>query len=177
MSFYYVLEIGLSMQYLLTRQDLHSGSRSGRAQERGLVAGREYIHLIWDNGGTFAPSLQNDYAPGRWTQQPKPWSGEESATVGIGMRDPPPSGQFKNGTYASSLHAFMPVVYGFALLGEVSKFVAVSSVRFSELQIDATALAVRVAGSIGETVEVSVAFNGAATQHNVTIPSAGFAVL
>ena len=71
----------------------------------------------------------------------------------------------------------MPVVYGFALLGEVSKFVAVSSVRFSELQIDATALAVRVAGSIGETVEVSVAFNGAATQHNVTIPSAGFAVL
>ena len=141
------------------------------------MAARVYIHLIWDNGGTFAPSMQNNYAPGRWARHPQPWSGEDGATVGIGMLEPPPSGQFKNGTYSSSLHAFMPVVYGFALLGEASKFVAVSAVRFSKLQIDATALTVRVSGSIGETVEVSVAVNGTVTQHNVAISSAGFTML
>ena len=72
------------------------------------------------------------------------------ATVSIGMLEPPLAGQFKNGTYSSSLHAVVPVVYGFALLGEASKFAAVSAVRFSKLQIDATALTVQVLGSIGE---------------------------
>ena len=38
--------------------------------------------------------------------------------------------------------------------GEASKFVAVSAVRFSVLEISASALSVRVAGSPGETVQV-----------------------
>lgn len=54
LSFYYVLEFGLSAQYHLTRQDLHSGGRSGLAEERGLVVGRDYIHLIWSVSQTVA---------------------------------------------------------------------------------------------------------------------------
>ena len=54
LSFYYVLEFGLSAQYHLTRQDLHSGGRTGLAEERGLAAGRDYIHLIWSVSQTVA---------------------------------------------------------------------------------------------------------------------------
>jgi hypothetical protein len=57
LSFYYVLEFGLSAQYHLTRQDLHSGGRTGLAEERGLAAGRDYIHLIWSVSQTVAIAI------------------------------------------------------------------------------------------------------------------------
>ena len=61
--------------------------------------------------------------------------------------------------------------------GEASKFVAVSAVRFSVLEISASALSVRVAGSPGETVQVGVAVQGVAAEHSVSIPAEGFAQL
>ena len=80
------------------------------------VTVRAHTHCR-DNGGTFAPSLQSNYTAGRWVQQPTAWSDDAESTITLGMATPPPSGQFKNGTYASSLHAFLPVVHGFCLLG------------------------------------------------------------
>jgi len=179
MSYFYVLEFGLVKQFRLQRLDLHSGRADGRPQSRGLVPGRDYAHLIWDDGGTFAPSMAGRYTAGRWQAAAQPvWSGADvHATVTIGAATLPPAGVYPNGTLASSLHGFLPIVHGFCLLGELGKFVAVSPVRFSQLRVSDSELEVQVAGAPGEEVRVSVSVHGVAKEHVVPVGPSGKAAL
>eukprot|EP00966_Prymnesium_polylepis_P241811 5591801-Prymnesium_polylepis.2 len=95
-------------------------------------------------------------------------------------QDQPAGGLFPNGSFASYLAMFAPVYHGFALLGELSKWVAVSPVRFSELQVAETMLQVQLAGAMGEVVRVAVltdvGLRGMPVVHGVRVPAAGRAV-
>merc|ERR1712217_210707 len=110
--------------------------------------------------------------PGRWQLQRQDWSATTTSIV-IGTESPPPSGVFRNGTLASSLHFFAPILHDFCLLGEASKFVAVSPTRFSALMITADQLSVQISGSPGEVVFVSVLLNGVVDEHKVDVGQDG----
>lgn len=65
-----------------------------------------------------------------------------------------------SGVLHQQLITIFPVRAGFALLGELSKFVGVSSRRFSNLSITSKRLRVDVTGTPGERVEVTVLRGG-----------------
>ena len=62
-----------------------------------------------------------------------------------------------------------PVVHGFVLLGELSKWVTASPNRFSNLAISADALTVDLRGGVGELCEVTVIVDGTVVVRAVRI--------
>ncbi len=63
---------------------------------------------------------------------------------------------------------------GYVLLGELSKYVATSSLRFGGLSCTAGGLSVTVHGTAGEVVPVTVLAKETVVVKTVTVPAAGF---
>ena len=83
--------------------------------------------------------------------------GERNCTVG-GGDDPD-----------EELVSIFPVVHGFALLGETTKWVHASPNRFSNITITVDALSVTVTGAVGEDVFVTVLVNNVIRILKVTL--------
>jgi len=61
----------------------------------------------------------------------------------------------QNDTRVFDLLELAPVVHGWALLGEVGKYVRVSRDRFEDVVVSASGVRADLSGSEGETVEVA----------------------
>ena len=61
----------------------------------------------------------------------------------------------QNDTRMFDLLELAPVVHGWALLGEVGKYVRVSQDRFDDVAFDASGISMSLSGSVGETVVVT----------------------
>jgi hypothetical protein len=193
--FHYVLGFALRRAYSLRASDLHPGFQPGL----------DHVHLEWVPASGVSP--REPHTAGRWALASAssssassssssspiwPAGREHGPAIGSNLSAPGsptlyPNGSFSNGTYPSSLHAFAPILpLGFILLGEASKWVAVSPDRFSELSItNDGALEVRVAGAPDERVGVTVGIldegggGVTAAEHTVRVPKGGegFAML
>ena len=64
--------------------------------------------------------------------------------------------RFANNTLATKLYTIAPLVQGYALLGEPSKFVGVSSDRFITVDVGAKGVHASLLGAANEVVEVMV---------------------
>ena len=142
--FFFCLAWALSSTYTIRRADLYPG-----------LPPAAHVHQIWLPGSTVpGPNA----TAGRW-QTVGIWNADADLGPVLG-RGFPGGGVFPNGTYASTLSMFSPIMstssHGYSLLGEPDKWVAVSSARFSELRLEEGAMSVRVSGAVGERVRVAV---------------------
>lgn len=90
---------------------------------------------VWDPAGTLARGTSGAPVLGRWQKG---------------------NGTANNGTMYHELVTLAPVVAGFAVLGELGKYVAVSPARFQSVAHTSAGVVMQLAGAAQETIAVTV---------------------